>query len=113
MRRAHSLEMMLVIPDGIQAPYFTDTLTDYHNRKYLQDHDEQIASVDHYVVIGDTRAGSSLVALVAMAEQHTLWSRVFCSHTFSDEILLNALGWIAGITRDDAEFDAENVAVDI
>lgn len=39
MRRAHSpTEIVLLPPDDIQPPYFTEIVTDQHARKFLRDH---------------------------------------------------------------------------
>lgn len=65
-----SIEMILVSPDGIQAPYSTATLADWSARILLRVCRGYVASVGH-VVFGDACAAVSLAALVSITKQHT------------------------------------------
>lgn len=62
--------------------------------------------------MSDADAEVSLVALVPVAKQHARRNRFFRGYEFADKSLLDALGKLSGIVRDNSEFDSEICAID-
>lgn len=100
-------------PDDVMAPYFTAAQTDQSVRILMRDYHEYITSVDRHNAVGDEWAAVSLLALIPMAVQYVVWSRVFGGHACTDCLLFDAFERTVGITGDNRAFNVEKIAVDI
>lgn len=104
-------EKILVTPDVVQAPHFTDQLTDQNAQTFLRHYYEYMTPNNRHYALGDEWTAVSLSALISMGKQHVLRSQFFRGHAFTDELLFDALEQLAEIVRDNRTFGAENFSV--